>query len=198
MKAHNNANDPTDDSLDDSSVFKIYKTPASTQYDIILSKSVVGDLTNYFELLQFLDNEVRVDDVVNVKLANYGGDLHSGVALAHSIKNCKATVVCHVISSCYSMAALLALCGDALLIYPGNYLMFHNYSGGEIGKAGEIETSHVANKKSWAYYLKYFCGPFLTEDEINSILTDRDLYVHHDAKGLKKRMKGHFPQMVMK
>lgn len=175
--------------------FKIYKTVLSTQYDIKLSKEVTSDLNSYFDIIQTLDNEVKAGDVVNIKLASYGGDLHSGKALAHAIKNCKGGVIIHAISDCYSMAAILALCGDALYIYPGNYLMFHNYSGGEIGKAGEIATSNQANQRSWAKTLKYFCHPFLTLEEIDSIMADKDKYIHDDEKGLKARLKRHFVRM---
>ena len=182
----------------ESDAFKIYRNTVSIQYDIMISKNVVSDLNAYFDLIQFLDNEAKETDVVNLKIANYGGDLHSGVALAHSVKNCRATTIVHVTSNSYSMAAILALCGDALCVYPGNYLMFHNYSGGEIGKAGEIETSHKANKKSWSEYLKYFCTPFLTEQEVKDIMSDKDLYIHDTSVGLKKRMKRHFPNMLTK
>jgi len=196
MIIKNAADDSEDDNVS-SEVFKIHSVPTGYKHDIILDKSVNSDLSSYFELLNFLDNKVTENDVVNLKLANYGGDLHSGVAIAHSVKNCKGTVIVHTISNCYSMAAILSLCGDALVIYPGNYLMFHNYSGGEIGKAGEIETSHKANKKCWKEYLEYFCTPFLTADEVKSIMDDKDFYFHHNAKGGKARMKRHFTNMVV-
>lgn len=190
-----NADDDSDEN-NESEGFKLYRNSTSTDYSILLSKSVGPDLNNYFDLIQFLDSEVKDNDTVNVKLANYGGDLHSGVAIAHAMKNCRGTVIVHVIANCYSMAAILALCGDALIIYPGNYLMFHNYSGGEIGKAGEIETSHIANKKAWHAYLDYFCTPFLTHEEVKSIMSDRDMYVHFNSKGLKGRFKRHFTRML--
>lgn len=176
-------------------VFRAFKTSSSASYDIFLSKNVESDITNYWNLIRLLD-EAGEQDVVNLRLSNYGGDLHTGVALAHAVKNCRATTLVHVTSNCYSMGAILALCGDGLLIYPGNYLMFHNYSGGEIGKAGEIETSHKANKKCWTDYLNYFCSPFLTEKEIATIMSDKDVYVHFDSKGLKGRMKRQFPNMI--
>jgi len=183
---------------DVSESYKIYKSVVATEYDVYLSKEIESDLNTYFDLLHLLDKEVESSDTVHIRLANYGGDLHAGIALANSIKSCKAVVVTHVISNCYSMAAILALCGDGIIIYPGNYLMFHNYSGVEVGKAGEIETSQVANKKSWGRYLQYFCKPFLTDEEVSSILMDRDLYIHFDSKGLPARCKKHFPGMVVK
>jgi len=187
---------PLDDDGNDSDTFKVYKSTMCTSYDIYLSKEVESDLNKYFDLIRFLEQDVKADDIVNVKLANYGGDLHTGVAIAHAMKNCSGTVISHVIANSYSMGAILAMAGDGLLIYPGNYLMFHNYSGGEVGKAGEIETSHAANKRAWTEYLSYFCTPFLTADEVKSIMDDRDLYVHYEGKGVKNRMKRHFTRMV--
>lgn len=190
------ANPENGDEGDSNESFKVYKNVISTQYDVFLSKEVSSDLNSYFDLMQLLDHDAKQGDVVHIKLANYGGDLHSGIALAHAVKNCNAAVMVHAISSCYSMAAILALCGDGLIIYPGNYLMFHNYSGGEVGKAGEIETSNKANQRSWEEALKYFCHPFLTYDEIKSIMDDKDRYVHFNEKGLKQRLKRHFVRMT--
>ena len=171
---------------------KWFKKISSCEYNIWLSKSIGADLEYYFDLFDFLENQVTKNDTVYIKLANYGGDLHTGIALAHCIQSCPAIVVMQVMSNCYSMAALLALCGDSMQIYIGNYLMFHNYSGGEYGKAGEIGPAHEANQKAWQDYLNYFCAPFLTKREINAILNDIDVYVHHDDKGLKNRIKRHF------
>lgn len=180
------------DEIQSGDAFKTYKVDTNSIYDARLSDEIVDSSNLYFELLHFFDNEVKEGDIVNLKLANLGGSMHVGIQIAHAIKNSDATVVTHVISPCSSMASIIALTGNDLIIYPGNHLMFHNYSGGEVGKGGEIESAHKATKKSIKDYYDYFCSPFLTKEEISSIMVDKDLYVHHNSPGLKKRMRDHF------
>ena len=185
------------ESSKESKVFRIYSKTQSSYYSILLSNSVKSDLTKYWDVVEFLNSEVEEGDTVEIKIANYGGDLHTGVALAHAMKNCSATVVANVIANCYSMGAILALCGDALAIQAGNFLMFHNFSSFEFGKANEIELSHTAHQKSFKDYLHYFCRPFLTKGEVSAMIKGHDLYIHYDEDSLNKRLKRHFKRQVV-
>lgn len=179
--------------------YKLFKESVGTKYYLYLSKEVVSDFNKYIDLLHTLQHEAGQNDFVEIYLANYGGDLHSGLALAHAVKNCKATVLVHALSNCFSMAAILALCGDGLMIYPTNYLMFHNYSGGEVGKADEIESSHKSSMKNWKDMLQYFCKPFFNEEDIKTLLKGQDFYTNQiTPTDLKRRLKRHFPRMEVK
>lgn len=186
-----------DETLEDSSGadhFKLYTKATSRQHDVYLSDSVDADSSNYVELLHFFHN-VSEDDTINVHLANFGGACHSGLRLAHAIKCCKAPVIIYVDAPCYSMGAILALTGIALYMLPGTFLMFHNYSTLESGKAAEVKAAINQYENHFHYSLKYFCSPFLSKTELNKLLKDEDIYVHANDSDIAKRMIRHFPNV---
>lgn len=188
MKELNN-----EDALDDQiTEFKGFKDTLSRKYTFYLTGEISSDTHKYYDLFRVLDSEASEGDIVNIKICSPGGCLDTGTMLAHSIMTCSAKVVMHSVANNYSMASILALTGDALIIYPGTYLMFHNYSSAEYGKGGELVSSIKANRKIIKDVMDYFCTPFLTDKEISTILGDQDIYIHWDDSKLEKRIERHF------
>lgn len=172
--------------------FKIYKRPLSTQYDIYLSDTVESDSTQYMDLLKAL-SQASEDDIVHLFLANFGGAVHTGLRIAHGLRNCAATTIVRVEAPCYSMGAIIAVCGDALTMEPGTMLMFHNYSTVEMGKGGEVGAAVEQFNKHFYKSLENLAHPFLTKGEITKLRNDQDVYIHSDDKDLSQRMIRHFP-----
>lgn len=172
--------------------FKIFSVnnPAK-EHDVYLGDSVSSDSAEYIDLLKFF-YETPETDVVRVHLANFGGACHAGLRIAHAIRNCKAPVVIHVDAPCYSMGAIIALAGSALFMYPGTFLMFHNYSTVEAGKGGEVRSAVGEYEKHFHYSLDYFCSPFLAAPEIKKLRNDQDVYIHAEDSNLRSRLKRHF------
>lgn len=158
-------------------------------YTIYLGDTVGHNSARYLKLLQTLKN-AQEGDIIHIHMSNFGGACHVGFRIAHNIKASKAKVHMHVEAPCYSMGAILAVCGDELTMCPGTFLMFHNYSGGESGKGGEMKMAIKEYSKHFRDSLEYFCSPFLTEDEITKLVKDIDVYIH--ARNYKKRAKRHF------
>lgn len=171
--------------------FKIKTIVSSEEHHIYLSDYVHFETSVYTDLIHFLKN-APANDVVKIHLANFGGSVHAGLQLAHAIKECQALTIVDVSAPCYSMGAILALCGRCVVTRPTSYLMFHNYSGGESGKGAELKTSIGEFSKHFEKILRYFCTPFLTEKEVKSLLKDEDVYVHFDNQEFIKRLKRHF------
>lgn len=175
--------------------YKIYsKQTAGKEHDIYLSDSVEADSSEYIDLLRYL-NSISHEDQVTIHLANFGGAVHTGIRVAHAMKNCAGTVIVNVDAPCYSMGAILATSGDILLMNPGTFLMFHNYSTVEAGKAGELKTAVLQYEKHFHYSLKYFCSPFLSKTELAKLSRDEDVYIHYNDKDLARRCKRHFPMV---
>lgn len=179
------------DNDDDKDVFSMFETPLSTKYTIYLSENF--DKTyKYVELCNGLRN-VGPDDVVEFHLANYGGLIHSGTALISALFDCKAKEINMIVDApCYSMAALFALCGTSLRLNFGTQLMFHNYSGGNEGKGGEM-LDHVLHHT--VLYNDLFANiayPFLSKKEIRKLLRDGDVYIKYNATDLVERGQRHF------
>lgn len=192
---------------DKEELFKIYSEVDTRTYTIYLSDSVEHESQNYAELLYTLDS-AKEGDEIEFHLANFGGAVHSGLRLAHTIRNSAAFITMIVDAPCYSMGAILALAGHYLIIRPGAMLMFHNYSGLMEGKSKELKSQIINYGHHFEYSLKYFCEPFLVDKEIQLILMDQDIYVRHDGSSeyfdmktgkshaikipLEERIKRHF------
>lgn len=159
--------------------------------DIYLGSYVEDEVSEYSEILRTL-NQAKKDDSVNVHLSNHGGSCSVGFTLCHAIKNCKAKTTMCIEAPCYSMGAILALCGKKLHMEPKTFLMFHNYSTVNRGKGAEVTVSVGEYNKYFLENLKYFATPFLTQDEIQDLINDKDVYVHEQDKSIKARHKRHF------
>ena len=195
MRIHNEESEPfTEDTGNEK--FKVFSRVLSTEYIIYLSDSVEAQSLDYSDLLNILDT-VKETDVVRLKLSNFGGAVHSGLRICHAMKNCPAIVEVQAEGPCYSMGAIIALCGDLLYMAPGSFLMFHNYSTVESGKGGEVQAAVSEYRNHFLKTFKHMCYPFLTKKEINNIDADKDVYIHSDDANLADRLVRHF-KMIKK
>ncbi len=185
-------NDDITDNDDDSDIehFKIFKESINTHYKIYMSDEIHEDSEVYIDLIHTL-NKAETGDTINLHLSNFGGAAHSGFDIGYAIRNSKA-IVNIIAGACYSMGAILALSGDSLTMRPAAMLMFHNYSGMYVGKGQEIEEGVVNYKKHFKKSIEYFCSPYLTSNEINRIMNDRDVYIHDDDEHIEDRLNRHF------
>lgn len=192
------ADEKTDDKIESGDHFKVFSKPRGEKHDIYLSDGVADDSADYTDLLHFLNDKVNAEDAVYLHLANMGGSIHSGIMLAHAIKSCVATTLISVEAPCYSMGAIIALSGDAMMMKPGTFLMFHNYSGFSYGKGGESKDALENTCKHMLASDMYFCYPFLSKKEIAGIQKDQDIYIHSHNTDIKARLKRHFKKMQFK
>ena len=65
--------------------------------------------------------------------------------------------------------------------------MFHNYSGGAFGKGGEMIDQLIHERKWSERLLNEIYKDFLTEDEIKSILDNKDIWM--DGEEVVKRIE---------
>jgi len=174
--------------------FDIYQSSESkvvTTYEVYLGDDITCDSSDYTELLNTL-YKTSPNDIVNIHLANFGGAVHSGERLIHAIKGCPSHVEIIVEAPCYSMGAIIALCGTSLTMRPGTFLMFHNFTATKRGKAGELKLGIVEYEKHFSKLLKLFCSPFLTKKERVILSNDKDVYIHEDDEDYTKRIARHF------
>lgn len=151
----------------------------------------ISDFNSYSELIKELYTAEPGDSVV-ILLNCPGGCVSIGQTIANAFNETKAGVQCIVEAPCYSMGAILALCGDGLVIKDHSFLMFHNYSTLMGGKENEIHLQHEAEKKQFTSLFNIYCKPFLSEKECTNILNGVDMYLHWDDPSLKNRIKKHF------
>jgi ATP-dependent protease ClpP protease subunit len=79
-----------------------------------------------------------------------------------------------------SAATMVFLCADGFEVSGHSMFMFHNYSGGTIGKGGEMYDNIVHERKWSEKLLREIYNNFLTEDEIVSVLNNKDIWMDGD------------------
>jgi ATP-dependent protease ClpP protease subunit len=151
----------------------------------------IDEFNPFSELIEALYS-AQEGDYMLWKLNSPGGACDVGEALINAMRLSRAYVHCHVESNCYSMASMLALCGDGLSFNKNTYLMFHDYNTMYHGKGSEIVKHTDLEREMMHKMLQDWCCPFLTQKEFNSMMEGRDLYIRWDQKDLPARVKRHF------
>jgi ATP-dependent protease ClpP protease subunit len=170
--------------------YEIVEVSKGTQYVISIWDAIeeYGDYDKLFEKLV----KIRPEDSVVLRVSTPGGSCAVGFELYDRISSVEAPIQVYVPYPTYSMGAILSLCGDALTLAEGAYMMFHDYSTGTKGKGNEIFKHSEAYSKTFEYRFNEICQPFLTKKECQDILNGKDLYVKWNDPDLEKRIKRHF------
>lgn len=134
---------------------------------------------HYTELFYTLRNSAETD-LIYLHLNSSGGDFHTGLQLINNIRAAPAHVVTLLEARAYSMAALIFLAGDELVVHDNCQLMFHTYSGVFSGKGNEQQAEAHALGAWFEKIMQRLCRPFLTETEIDHILKGSDLWMDSD------------------
>lgn len=162
-----------------------------THFTVYLYNEIGIDSLKYMEL-SYLCLNAGHEDLITVLLDSPGGSCSTADTIINAFKSSSARIEMVVMGECASAAAIISLCGDSLRLMPGTTLMFHNFSSAPAGKARELAHAVAENDLQYEYMLKHHCLPFLTEQEVKLILSDRDVYIHSWDKDLDKRLSRHF------
>lgn len=142
---------------------------------------------HYYTELFYTLRTAAETDLVYLHLNSSGGDFNTGLQIINNILASNARVVTILEARAYSMAALIFLCGDELIVHDNCQLMFHIYSGIFAGKGNE-QQAEVAAIGSWfEKVMSRLCSPFLTDGEIAGILKGADLWM--DSDEIRRRLR---------
>ena len=119
-------------------------------------------------------------DLIYLHINSSGGDFNTGLQINNNIIASEAHVVTILEARAYSMAALVFLAGDKLIVHDNCQLMFHIYSGYFSGKGNEQQAEVIAVGKWFEKVMARICIPFLSEAEIGRILKGSDLWMDSD------------------
>ena len=145
----------------------------------------IGQPENYLEWFDTI-RHAGEHDVVKIYINSYSGDLFTAIQFMRVLADTNATVICSVEGACMSAATMIFMCADNFEVTPHSVFMFHNYSGGAIGKGGEM-IDQLLHERKWSERLmnevyKYF----MTDDEIKSMLENKDMWM--DGESVVVRM----------
>lgn len=166
-----------------------YSKPKGMAHEFYLNGSI-GDADDYLDWLDVIRNAGPNDDVI-VHINSPGGNLFTALQLMNALAESEATITAQVEGACMSAATMIMLCADRFMLSPHAMFMFHNYSGGTIGKGGEM-WENIKFERSWSKkFLHEVYDIFLTKKEIDSMLDGKDVWLTADqvAERLKKRQE---------
>jgi ATP-dependent protease ClpP protease subunit len=178
----NQTKDTMDNELDmdfmDTSKGRIRAKVTSRVHEFYIS----GTIKESSEYIEWFDTirHASPEDTIKIYINSYGGDMFTGIQFMRVLSETEALVVCSVEGACMSAATMIFLCADQFEVTPHSMFMFHNYSGGTIGKGGEIY-DQVRHERKWSEkLLKEIYEGFLTDTEIQSLLDNRDMWMDVD------------------
>ncbi len=134
---------------------------------------------HYTEMFYTLRTAAQ-SDLIYLHLNSSGGDFNTGLQIINNIIASEARVITILEARAYSMAALIFLAGDKLIVHDNCQLMFHIYSGYFSGKGNEQQAEVIAVGKWFEKVMARICIPFLSEAEIGRILKGSDLWMDSD------------------
>jgi ATP-dependent protease ClpP protease subunit len=152
---------------------------------------LVGEITtpeDYVEWYEIIRNSTE-NDVIKIHINSPGGNLFTAVQLMRVMAESQANILTSVEGACMSAATMVFLSGDGFEISEHSMFMFHNYSGGTIGKGGEMYDNIMYERKWSDRFMRSVYAGFLTDDEIKSILENKDIWMEPEEvfKRLNKR-----------
>ena len=163
---------------------KLTHKPLAHIHEFYLS----GEVESSEEYIEWFDTirNAQPADIVKIHINSYGEDLFTSIQMMRCISESEATVICSVEGACMSAATMIFLCADGFEVSDHSMFMFHNYSGGTIGKGGEMYDNIMHERKWSEKLLRAIYSEFLTADEIESILNNKDIWM--DGEEVIKRL----------
>lgn len=141
-----------------------------------------GEIESPEEYIEWFDTirSAGQSDILKFYINSGGGDLFTAIQFLRVLGDTEANVIVSVEGMCASAATLIFLCGHQFEVSPHSVFMFHNYSSGVMGKGGEMY-DRLAHEKVWSEkLLRDIYSDFLTEEEIVSILNNKDIWMDGD------------------
>ena len=177
-------------------ILDLFKPPIN-QNQRMLTKQAVnihefylsGEVESPEEYIEWFDTirNASENDVLKFYINSPGGDLFTAIQFMRVLGDTNGNVIVSVEGACMSAATLIFLMGHQFEVSSHSMFMFHNYSSGVVGKGGEMY-DRLVHEKGWSEKLmRDVYADFLTEEEINSILNNKDIWM--DGDEVVKRLK---------
>lgn len=119
-------------------------------------------------------------ETVCIHLNSPGGCIDTGVQIINAMRASEANIVTSVESEAHSLATMIFLAGDEMVVHDDCVMMFHNFSAGAYGKGHELKAS-VKGVSDWCESLmRRLYIPFLSEKEFDRLLSGEDIWMQSD------------------
>jgi ATP-dependent protease ClpP protease subunit len=159
----------------------MYSQPVAYKHELHL-KGPVTDPEDYVEWNRLI-RSAGPNDTIEFHINSPGGNVYSATELINSFLTTDAHI--HVVLSgiVASAGTILMMVGDSFEIAPHTTFMFHNYSGGTIGKGNEMHVKMEYEREWSKEFMHDVYMDLLSEEEINQLLDGRDFWLSSDEIG---------------
>lgn len=152
-----------------------FSKPISSLHEFYLTGEIESS-ENYVEWFDTI-RHAGEHDAVKIYINSYGGDLFTAIQFLRVMTESPALKIVSVEGACMSAATMIFMAADQFEVTPHSVFMFHNYSGGAIGKGGEMIDQLLHERKWSEKLLSDIYDGFLTPDEIKSMLDNKDIWM---------------------
>lgn len=182
---HPKPDEDEDENIIETQLFRRHETQLTLRQISFYLSDEIGPPLAYTDLLNTL-RTASENDMILLHLNTPGGNFDTGLQIINNISASKAHVITVLEARAYSMGAMIFLAGHELIVHDNCQLMFHNYSSSIIGKGNEQHAQVLAIGKWFEKTMSRVCHPFLSRDEIDSILRGEDIWM--DSDDIRKRL----------
>jgi len=165
-----------------------YQIKAEGHTAEILIYSFIGE--DFFDggisakgLLQAIEDLGEVTEI-NVRINSPGGDVFDGVAIHNALERHPATINVHIDGLAASIASVIAMAGDTILIASNALMMIHNPHAFAIGDAAEMrKTADLLDKAKEGLVSSYLAhvGDVMEREEIEAFMDDTTWFTAEEA-----------------
>lgn len=122
-------------------------------------------------------------DTIELHINTGGGNVYTAIELMAAFAETEAHVHVIINGICASAGTMIMTVGDSFEISPWTTFMFHNYSGGTIGKGNEMHSRLEYERKWSTHFMMDVYEGLLTEDEIMMVLDGKDFWLSAEDVG---------------
>ena len=166
--------------------FKNYLNKENKKEAELLLYGVIGDDGFWDEVTskQFAEELKTVEDAVkiNVRINSPGGDVFAGQAIYSMLKRCKSEVIVYIDGLAASIASIVAMAGDKIIMPKNAMMMIHKPWTYTAGNATDMrEQADTLDKVEESLVAVYVDKTGLDAEEIKTLLADETWLTASDA-----------------
>ena len=156
------------------------------QYDVYLTSGIEAPAA-YNELIHILKNATKKDQI-NLMINNGGGYVDSGFMISNYIHKSKAVVTARLEGMVASIATVITLACDNIIVGKNVHFMIHNYSHGVQGSGNQVKNYVTFTDRELSKTFNKVYKGFLSLKEINKV-TKEDKEIWLNDKQVEERLR---------
>jgi len=153
-------------------------TPMSSYIEISIDRDITAP-EDFREEIGAI-RSAKEGDVVHISITCDGGRLDTAHAIISAMNQCHAHIICEAVGTVASAGTMIFLSGHEFRVNDHLEFMVHTSSSGNYGKTNNLAEYIVHQQKSIGRLVRGVYKHFLTEDEIESVLSGTDYYFDSD------------------